>query len=110
MRFRSDPSRIRGSIAPVVTPFTADGALDHDGLRRLIEWQLDSGSHGISIGGSTGEPSAQTRRRADRRDAASSPRRSPTGCRSCRAPDRPSSTRRSSSPAPPGPPAPTPRW
>ncbi|MHB1784961.1 MAG: 4-hydroxy-tetrahydrodipicolinate synthase [Acidimicrobiales bacterium] len=60
MRFRSDPSQIRGSIAPVVTPFTAEGELDTDGLRRLVRWQLDSGSHGISTGGSTGEPSAQT--------------------------------------------------
>ncbi len=60
MRFRSNPETIRGSIAPVVTPFTGDGALDADGLRRLIAWQLESGSHGISLGGSTGEPSAQT--------------------------------------------------
>jgi 4-hydroxy-tetrahydrodipicolinate synthase len=60
MRFRGDPSAIRGSIAPVVTPFTAAGDLDLDGLRRLIRWQLESGSHGISLGGSTGEPSAQT--------------------------------------------------
>lgn len=60
MKFRSDPSRIRGSIAPVVTPFTAGGDVDHDGLRRLVQWQLAEGSHGISIGGSTGEPSAQT--------------------------------------------------
>jgi 4-hydroxy-tetrahydrodipicolinate synthase len=60
MRFRSDPSSLRGSIAPVVTPFTETGGLDLDGLRRLINWQLDSGSHGISLGGSTGEPSAQT--------------------------------------------------
>jgi 4-hydroxy-tetrahydrodipicolinate synthase len=60
MRFRSDPSSLRGSIAPVVTPFTDDGQLDLAGLRRLIGWQLDSGSHGISLGGSTGEPSAQT--------------------------------------------------
>src|SRR6185295_9842755 len=60
MRFRADPSSLRGSIAPVVTPFTADGQLDHEGLRRLIRWQLESGSHGISLGGSTGEPSAQT--------------------------------------------------
>ena len=59
MRFRSDPSQIRGSIAPVVSPFTADGAPDLDGLRALIHWQLKSGSHGISLGGSTGEPSAQ---------------------------------------------------
>ena len=61
MRFRSDPARtIRGSIAPVVTPFAADGEVDLDGLRALIRWQLVSGSHGISLGGSTGEPSAQT--------------------------------------------------
>lgn len=60
MRFRSDPARIRGSIAPLVTPFTATGAVDHDGLRAMVHWQLDAGSHGISIGGSTGEPSAQS--------------------------------------------------
>jgi 4-hydroxy-tetrahydrodipicolinate synthase len=61
VRFRSDPpNTLRGSIAPVVTPFTADGKLDLDGLRGLIRWQLASGSHGISLGGSTGEPSAQT--------------------------------------------------
>ncbi|MFJ9690737.1 4-hydroxy-tetrahydrodipicolinate synthase [Kitasatospora sp. NPDC101183] len=60
MKFRSDPSQIRGSLAPVVTPFTAGGAVDHDSLRALVRWQLDSGSHGISLGGSTGEPSAQS--------------------------------------------------
>ena len=60
MRFRGDPSSLRGSIAPVVTPFADDGQLDLAGLRCLIGWQLDSGSHGISLGGSTGEPSAQT--------------------------------------------------
>ncbi|HLS48421.1 MAG TPA: dihydrodipicolinate synthase family protein, partial [Actinomycetaceae bacterium] len=60
MKFRSDPSQIRGAIAPVFTPFTDDGEVDHDSLRRLVRWQLDNGSRGISIGGSTGEPSAQT--------------------------------------------------
>jgi len=60
VRFRSDPARIRGSIAPVVSPFTAEGAADTGGLRNLIRWQLESGSHGISLGGSTGEPSAQS--------------------------------------------------
>lgn len=49
---------IRGSIAPVVTPFDEDGAVDLEGLIGLVRWQLESGSHGISIGGSTGEPSA----------------------------------------------------
>jgi 4-hydroxy-tetrahydrodipicolinate synthase len=51
---------VRGSIAPIVTPFTATGDVDHDGIRTLVRWQLEAGSHGISIGGSTGEPSAQT--------------------------------------------------
>ncbi|WP_216216560.1 4-hydroxy-tetrahydrodipicolinate synthase [Amycolatopsis aidingensis] len=60
MRFRADPSRITGSIAPVVTPFTPDGALDEAGLRGLVRWQLASGSHGVSLGGSTGEPGAQS--------------------------------------------------
>ena len=61
MRFRQDPAtHLRGSLAPMVTPFTDGGELDLESLRRLTRWQLDSGSHGISIGGSTGEPSAQT--------------------------------------------------
>ncbi|GAA1022371.1 4-hydroxy-tetrahydrodipicolinate synthase [Acrocarpospora pleiomorpha] len=60
MKYRSDPACIRGSIAPVVTPFRSDGTPDPDGLRRLIEFQLTNGSHGISLGGSTGEPGAQT--------------------------------------------------
>ncbi|GAA4524145.1 4-hydroxy-tetrahydrodipicolinate synthase [Amycolatopsis samaneae] len=60
MRFRADPQSIRGSIAPLMTPFTAEGAVDHDGLKNLVRWQLAAGSHGISIGGSTGEPGAQT--------------------------------------------------
>jgi 4-hydroxy-tetrahydrodipicolinate synthase len=60
MRFRSDPAQIKGSIAPLITPFTDAGDVDHDGLRALVRWQLANGSHGISIGGSTGEPSAQS--------------------------------------------------
>lgn len=50
---------MRGSIVPVVTPFR-DGELDLDGLARLIEWQIESGSHGISVTGTTGEPSSLT--------------------------------------------------
>jgi 4-hydroxy-tetrahydrodipicolinate synthase len=34
--------------------------VDHDSLRGLVRWQLESGSHGISLGGSTGEPSSQS--------------------------------------------------
>ena len=60
MKFRSDPSTITGSIAPLMTPFRANGDVDHASLANLVNWQLASGSHGISIGGSTGEPSAQS--------------------------------------------------
>lgn len=52
--------KIRGSIAPVVTPFTPDDRVDEATLRRLIDWQIESGSHGISVTGTTGEPSALT--------------------------------------------------
>src|SRR5690242_16209951 len=48
-----------GSIVPVVTPFK-NGALDLDGLGRLIEWQIENGSHGISVTGTTGEPGSLT--------------------------------------------------
>lgn len=60
MRFRSDPARITGSIAPLMTPFLPTGEVDHDSLTNLVNWQLASGTHGISLGGSTGEPSSQS--------------------------------------------------
>jgi 4-hydroxy-tetrahydrodipicolinate synthase len=60
MRFRSDPQSLRGSIGAVVTPFAEDGSLDVESLTALARWQRDAGSHGISVGGSTAEPSAQT--------------------------------------------------
>lgn len=50
---------LRGSIVPVVTPFK-HGALDLDGLAQLIDWQIENGSHGISVTGTTGEPSSLT--------------------------------------------------
>ncbi|WP_020494642.1 4-hydroxy-tetrahydrodipicolinate synthase [Sciscionella marina] len=58
--WRTRPEQLTGSIAPVVTPFTAEGEVDHTSLANLVEWQLKQGSDGVSIGGSTGEPSAQT--------------------------------------------------
>lgn len=50
-------SRFHGSIVPMVTPFK-DGRFDEETFRKLVDWQLASGTHGISICGSTGEPSA----------------------------------------------------
>jgi 4-hydroxy-tetrahydrodipicolinate synthase len=60
VKYRSDPSSIRGAFAALVTPFAPSGDVDHESLASLVRWQLDSGSHGVSIGGSTGEPSAQS--------------------------------------------------
>lgn len=53
-------ARLRGSIAPLVTPFRTDGSVDHATLRGLIEHQVGHGSHGISVTGTTGEPGALT--------------------------------------------------
>ena len=52
--------KLRGSICPVVTPFTDSGAIDEKAFVELINWQIDSGSHGISVTGTSGEPSSLT--------------------------------------------------
>lgn len=52
-------SKFRGSIVPIITPFK-NGAVDYDKLAELINWQIESGSHGISVTGTTGEPGALT--------------------------------------------------
>ena len=48
---------LEGSIAPIVTPFT-NGAIDESALTTLIDRQIEAGSHGVSVGGTTGEPAA----------------------------------------------------
>jgi 4-hydroxy-tetrahydrodipicolinate synthase len=58
--FAADPTAARGAITPLITPFTDDGELDLGSLPGLVDWQLEHGSHGISVGGSTGEPTSQT--------------------------------------------------
>ncbi|MEO6263968.1 MAG: 4-hydroxy-tetrahydrodipicolinate synthase [Luteimonas sp.] len=50
--------RISGSITALATPFTAAGELDLDGWRRLLQLQLDGGSEGVVVAGSTGEAAA----------------------------------------------------
>lgn len=44
----------RGSITALITPFRG-GAIDWDALDRLIDVQIDQGSHGIVACGTTGE-------------------------------------------------------
>ncbi len=48
---------MRGSLVPLVTPFR-DGRVDDRAIADLIEWQIESGSHGIGVCGTTGEPAA----------------------------------------------------
>jgi 4-hydroxy-tetrahydrodipicolinate synthase len=59
-RFAGDTDAIRGAITPLVTPFHDDGGIDFAAIASLVDWQIEQGSHGISIGGSTGEPISQT--------------------------------------------------
>ncbi|MDY0323129.1 MAG: 2,4-dihydroxyhept-2-ene-1,7-dioic acid aldolase [Candidatus Carbobacillus sp.] len=56
--FAETKKRLRGSIAPVVTPFKEDGSVDYATLEALIDWQISSGSDGISVTGTSGEPSS----------------------------------------------------
>lgn len=44
----------KGSFPALVTPFK-DGALDLDALKKLVEWHIDQGSHGLVPVGTTGE-------------------------------------------------------
>ncbi|MGJ8532858.1 MAG: 4-hydroxy-tetrahydrodipicolinate synthase [Alphaproteobacteria bacterium] len=45
----------KGSLTALVTPFLSGGALDEKGLERLVNWQIDEGSHGLVPVGTTGE-------------------------------------------------------
>jgi 4-hydroxy-tetrahydrodipicolinate synthase len=49
---------IAGSIPALVTPFQRGGALDLVAFEELVDWQLQQGSDGLVIGGSTGESGA----------------------------------------------------
>jgi 4-hydroxy-tetrahydrodipicolinate synthase len=50
---------LRGSFPPLVTPFT-NGKIDLPAFANLIEYQVDAGSDGIVVCGTTGEPSMLT--------------------------------------------------
>src|SRR5690348_5800092 len=44
-----------GNLVAIVTPMRRDGAVDFDAWTRLIDFHLQNGTHGIVVGGSTGE-------------------------------------------------------
>jgi 4-hydroxy-tetrahydrodipicolinate synthase len=60
MTYEEVKQRLRGSITPVITPFDSEGNIDFETMKKLINWQIESGSHGISVTGTSGEPSSLT--------------------------------------------------
>ena len=52
-------SEIKGSIPPVITPFK-NGEIDLDTYKKLINFHVVEGSHGILVNGTSAEPSTLT--------------------------------------------------
>ncbi|MHC8865712.1 dihydrodipicolinate synthase family protein [Arenicellales bacterium IMCC57338] len=52
--------QFEGIYTPIITPFHDDGSINEEGFAQVIEFLVDSGSHGIVVGGTTGEYYAQT--------------------------------------------------
>jgi 4-hydroxy-tetrahydrodipicolinate synthase len=62
-----DLERLHGIVPPILTPVAEDESIDLGSLRRLIEFQIDAGVHGIWVLGTTGEFASFTR--AERAEA-----------------------------------------
>ena len=45
---------LRGSLVALVTPFK-NGQVDVDTLKKLVEWHIEQGTHGLVPVGTTGE-------------------------------------------------------
>ena len=66
-----DLERLHGIVPPILTPINEDQLIDLASLRRLIEFQIEEGVHGIWVLGTTGEFASFTRReRAEAVEAA----------------------------------------
>lgn len=46
---------LTGSLVAIITPMHADGSVDFDALRKLIDWHIDNGTDAIVAAGTTGE-------------------------------------------------------
>ena len=51
-------TQLNGIVTPLVTPLTADEAVDTEALHRMVQLQLDAGVRGIFVLGSAGEGNA----------------------------------------------------
>ncbi len=50
-----------GSITALITPFTEQGSVDYEALDRLVDFQLENGSDGLAVIGTTGESATMSR-------------------------------------------------
>lgn len=57
--------RFRGSYTALITPF-ANGGIDEAAFRKLVDFQIDSGTHGLVPVGTTGESPTLTHEEHDR--------------------------------------------
>jgi 4-hydroxy-tetrahydrodipicolinate synthase len=46
-----------GSLVALITPLTPSGSLDLEALKNLVQWHIESGTHGLVPVGTTGEAS-----------------------------------------------------
>ena len=53
--------QFEGIYPPVITPHLDNGEIDKDGFAEMVEFLVDSGVHGIIVGGTTGEYYAQSK-------------------------------------------------
>lgn len=53
-------SRFGSVITAMVTPFTAEGEVDHDGATALARWLVDQGNEALVLTGTTGEAACLT--------------------------------------------------
>ena len=47
--------KLHGTYLVMVTPFTSDGEINYDGMRKNVEWWIEQKIHGLIPLGSTGE-------------------------------------------------------
>ncbi len=51
---------LQGTITAIITPFTQNGEVDFDMLKKIIHFQIESGIDGLVVCGSTGESATLT--------------------------------------------------
>ena len=60
-----DIRNLKGSIVALVTPFHADGSVNFEKLRELVDWHIENKTDAILTLGTTGESSTMTHEEDD---------------------------------------------